>query len=74
MKWSIPVLASTLLAAGFAQGSLTQLDEQKLHDRMFQTALRGSRLREISRTPNQALLTPLPSSDNSRKRSTKLNA
>lgn len=51
MKWSIPVLASTLLAAGFAQGSLTQLDEQKLHDRMFQTALRGSRLREISVRP-----------------------
>ena len=28
------------------QGALTQLDKQRLHDRIFQTALRGPRLRK----------------------------
>lgn len=46
MKLSHTIVNSILLAVGVADGVLTQLDTQKLYNRMYQTTLRGARLRK----------------------------
>ena len=46
MKLTLILSLSVSIAVGIAHEALTQLDKQKLHDRMYQTALRGLRLRK----------------------------
>jgi hypothetical protein len=74
MKVSIPTLVARLMVVGVAQASLTQLDKQRLHDRVYQTALRGPRLRESSLHGRWYQPIVIEISYNSCKRSAKFNA
>lgn len=48
MKVASIIAVGAAIGGGLCQDVLTQMDKQTLYDRMYQTALRGARLRELN--------------------------